>query len=174
MDVLDVALGFLVGKVVSASPSIRRDGDRLTVRSSVNSQVFCLGATAKSLVIEPARRRLSLTSRSFWFYRRTRHIEFDWIKEVTLDYNDVGFGMWARRNEDLFTTGLTLQNGEWVQLFKFYGEGDFQNDGPFPDWFYWEEHLMTHVVKGDQEASSLRFADLLSALTGAPIGQAPP
>lgn len=174
MDVFDVAASFVLGRLVSSPPSIRLEGDRLVVRSSVTSQIFCLGAASKSLVVDPSRRRLAVTYRSFWFYRRTKHVEFDWVREVTLDYNDLGFGGWARRSEDLFTTGLTLQNGEWVELFKFYGEGDFQNDGPFPDWWYAEEHLMTHVVKGDQEGSSLRFADMLSALIGAPIGQAPP
>ncbi|MBS1709467.1 MAG: hypothetical protein JSS65_12205 [Armatimonadetes bacterium] len=174
MDIVDIVLSFIVGRLVSASPRVRRDNDCLIVRSSINSQFFCLGAAAKTLVVEPARRRLAVTYRSFWLYRRTKHVEFDWIREVTFDYNDLGFGGWARRSEDLYTTGLTLQSGEWVELFKFYGEGDFQNDGPLPDWWYWEDHLMTHVVKGDQEGSSFRFVDLLSNLTGAPIGQAPP
>jgi hypothetical protein len=52
-------------------------------------------------------------------------------------------------------------------LFNFVGDGRLENNGPFPDWFYWKE--MAFDVNGTQEQESFMFVRALGNLMGAPV-----
>ena len=97
---------------------------------------------------------------------------FNAIKSVTYTYGDLDPSQhwaWAHQTNDLFTVGLWLHSGEEVPLFRFYGSGDFQNEGPFPDWWYWDEKIEAQLSMGNQEGESRAYASILSAMIGVEI-----
>jgi len=52
-------------------------------------------------------------------------------------------------------------------LAIFIGEGTFGNEGPFPDWCYWDEFALD--ISGSQEDESRVFADVLSKIIGVQV-----
>ena len=68
---------------------------------------------------------------------------------------------------DLFSVGLRLLSGEELHLFYFYGDGTFSNDGPWPDWLYWEDYV--YDMSGTQERESRAYVDLLAKMIGVPV-----
>ncbi len=62
---------------------------------------------------------------------------------------------------------LKLHGGGDVHLFSFYGEGEFENVGPLPDWLYWQEYLFD--LSGTQTQESRAYVELLSRMTGASV-----
>ena len=65
---------------------------------------------------------------------------------------------------DWFTVGLRLADDSELQLFNFIGDGTFSNNGPFPDWLYWDEFAFD--LSGSQEKESRVFVDLLCKMIG--------
>ena len=49
-------------------------------------------------------------------------------------------------------------------LFRFFSEGDFVNDGFFPDVFYWSDYLDAAVTKADQGTHAETYAHLVAGL----------
>jgi hypothetical protein len=69
---------------------------------------------------------------------------------------------WAHDSVDLHSVGVRLRDGDEVHLFYFYGDGTFRNDGPWPDWLYWDHYLFD--LSGTQQRESRAFVELLSKL----------
>jgi hypothetical protein len=83
------------------------------------------------------------------------------------DWSASGSSSWAYNSVDLFSVGLRLHGGEEWHLFYFYGDGTFSNQGPLPDWLYWEQYLFD--LSGSQERESRVFVELLGKIIGAPV-----
>ena len=175
---LAVSIVFGLGRLISFRPKITKQGNTLVATSDWRGQLLCLGAFARKVVVDPARRIVRIRYRRFWFFTATRWIEFPWIGEVTYGYADMApesvLPMSAYRSEDMFTVGLQLHNGEDVALFRFFGQGPFVNNTLYPDWWYWEGMFQSSLIQGDQETDSLMFAEILSQLIGVPIGHPAP
>ena len=108
--------------------------------------------------------------RYLWFFSRRRKIKFKVIEAITYTYEDWAFESlyaWAHNSLDQFAVGLKLYNGDDVHLFSFVGGGTFGNDGPAPDWMYWQEFLFD--VSGNQEGASRRYVDLLGKMIAVPV-----
>jgi hypothetical protein len=108
---------------------------------------------------------------------RRRYIPFDAVQEVTYDYGDVSastYVSFSHQQDDLFTVGLKLKDGEHLALFRFYGAGDFSNDGPFPDWFYWEDRLEARITMQNCEGESRAYAYSIAAVIGVEVGPTEP
>jgi hypothetical protein len=95
------------------------------------------------------------------------------VEEVAYGYQDVDPSRgwtWSYQQNDVYSVGLKLRGGEQVLLFRFYGEGDFVNDGPWPDWFYWDDMIEAQISKTNQEGESRAFAEVISGFLGVPVG----
>lgn len=170
----DLALAFLLGRVLKLRPRIAKSGGKLAARSSVQAQLLSLFAACRYVTVDPLQRVIRLRSRIFWFFSSTRRIEFDWVLNVTYDYREVAPGSsfsWAYYGADLFTVGLLLKNGEEVLLFRFFGGGQFVNDSFLPDWMYWQDEIEAKLMHGTQERESKVYADTISGLVGVPVRQ---
>jgi hypothetical protein len=101
---------------------------------------------------------------------RLREVRFESIEAVAYAYTDMAMGaplVWADDSGDLFSVGLRLYGGDEVHLFYFVGDGTFSNDGPLPNWLYWDDYLFDR--SGTQERESRGFVDLLSKLIGVSV-----
>lgn len=154
-------------------PRIRKQGLLLEACSDWRSQVLSLGFGSRRVMIIYQQSVIRIFTRRFWLIFRVRRIPFDRISAILYGYADMSPGAlmpWgAYQQNDLFWVGLRLHNGEELTLFRFFGEGDLVNQGPFPDWLYWEDKIMVELTRGPQESESRMFAELLSKLIGAPI-----
>jgi hypothetical protein len=129
-----------------------------------------LGFGSRRVVIDRAAQTVRFTRRTAWFYRRTESIEFRRITAVTYGYEDLNplaFLGGAHDAIDRYVVGLKLIGADEIRLFSFVGDGVFSNDGPLPDWWYWEEIAMDFA--GPQERESRVFVILLSKLIGVTI-----
>lgn len=150
---------------LSISPSIHKGNNRLVIDTSWTFRVMTLALGLRQVIVDPKQRVVVIYQRSFWFFKKTKTIPFAHIKAVSYNYQDVNPGAswsWGHDTTDSFTVGLKLVDFERVHLFTFFGEGPFQNNGPLPDWLYWEEYLFD--VLGDQEKQSRAFVELLAKM----------
>ncbi len=160
----------LVSRLFSLGPRVQKRAGRLIAASGWRSQALTLWSTYRQVVVDPNVQAVIIRGRIFWLIPRIRRIPFQAIRAVLYSYSDVNptsSFAWAYNTVDLFTVGLRLLDGSEVTLFRFFGEGEFVNEGIFPDWFYWEDYLLDQV--GTQENESRVFAELVSKMTGAPI-----
>ncbi len=160
-------------RLFAFSPDVYSDKGLLVARTGWKANVFSIGFAGRSVTLDRNREMIRLRKRWFWFVVTTRYISFASVKEVLYGYTDVdpfqSFS-WAHLQDDLFSVGVKLRTGEEIRLFRFYGQGDFSNDGPFPDWFFWDEILESKLTKGSQEGHALIYAEVVSVLVGVPIG----
>ncbi|HVT11298.1 MAG TPA: hypothetical protein VHE55_03450 [Fimbriimonadaceae bacterium] len=170
----DFAFAAVFSRLVAVRPRVSKVRNTLVAVSDGRSQLWSLGFGGRRLVVDPALKTVRVVYRRFWFFRTSRRIEFDWIAEVIYGYRDWSTGWGAYREQDLFTVGLKLKNGEELILFRFFGEGDFVNNSVFPDWMFWDDFVIANYTRGPQERESLLFADLVSRMVGAPISNPDP
>jgi hypothetical protein len=123
------------------------------------------------LWIDPRLKAVRIFDRRFWFFIRRRRIPFDAIEGISYGYHDVAMSWfsWEHQAQDVFTVALRMCNGEEIHLFRFFGAGGFVNDGPLPDWWYWEDQVTAELTCGNQESESRLFAETAARLIGVPI-----
>jgi hypothetical protein len=68
---------------------------------------------------------------------------------------------------DIYGARSTNLSKTLLHLFNFIGDGTFSNNGPFPNWLYWDEFAFD--LSGSQEKESRVFVDLLSKMVGVKI-----
>ncbi len=96
--------------------------------------MLSFGAIGRKVVIDPKSKIVRTNSRIFWFFRRLRRIEFDWVSEVFYCYNDLGGNSWnSHYEQDLYSVGIKLKDGSIVTFFRFFGEGEFSNASFWPE-----------------------------------------
>jgi len=155
---------------LSLCSRIETEPDRLVARTPTFGRWLLLGASCRRAEIDRVARRVTLERRRFWFFRSARRLDFRHVAAVTYGYDDVypgAFLLASHRSLDLFTVGVRLANGEEFILAKYFGEGTFSNEGPYPDWVYWDQELIQW--SGTQEKASRLFAQLLSKMIGVRI-----
>jgi hypothetical protein len=160
----------LFSRLFSICPRVSKRGRRLVASTAWRLRLLTLGLLYREVLIDPKKQELLIRRRFFWAFSRRRRIRFQAVEAVTYGYQDWALGAswtWAHDSVDLFSTGLRLHGGEEVHLFSFYGDGTFTNDGPWPDWLYWEDYLFD--MSGTQERESRAFVELLSKMIGVPV-----
>ncbi len=155
---------------LSLCPRIRATPDALVASTSTLACFLSLGVSRRHVTVDRAAGHVTIDRRLCWFMSRSHTLPFPQIMAITYGYEDVAF--WSSLSTshdgmDVFLVGLLLADREEVPLFRFMGDGTFTNDGPWPDWWYWEEYLMDWC--GTQQRESQLFAQLLSKMIGVPI-----
>ncbi|MBC8063983.1 MAG: hypothetical protein H7Y17_04080 [Chlorobia bacterium] len=171
---IDWGISWITSRLFAFSPKVYSDKKGMLIaRTSWKANLFSLGFAGRSVAIDRNREMIRLRKRAFWFAKSDRFFPFASIEEVLYGYKDIDLLQsmsWAHQQDDLFVVGLKLHTREEITLFKFYGQGDFSNDGPLPDWMYWEDILESKITKGGQEGQALTYAEIISTLVGVPIG----
>jgi len=173
----DLAFAAVISRLFAVRPRIEKKGSVLVVSTGLRALIYSLGYGSRHVTFDPNRRLVRIRSRYLWLVHSSRFIPFDAIHEVLYSYADVSPTTsltWAHQQSDLFMIGLKLDKGEEITLFRFYGAGDFVNDGPWPDWMYWGDMLEAKVTMGGQEGESRMLAEVMSGLIGVPIGNPMP
>jgi hypothetical protein len=174
-DILWSIFSIFTGRLFYSAPSVSKVDGRLIAKTKLKGQILGLGCSSRRVEVDPNAKIVRIVVRRFWFARSSRRIEFDWIEEVLYDYQDLAAsGYFSHREQDMFTVSLQLKNGETVLLFRFYGQGAFENNSIMPDWYYWQQNLETRVVAGNQESESQAYADVVGRLIGVPVGNSTP
>lgn len=157
-------------RLFSLCPRLSKRGGRLIASTAWRLRIVTLGSLYRRVLVDPVKQEVRIYRRYFWAFARRRRIRFGAIEAVTYGYQDWGGGAsWtgAHDSVDFFSVGLRLHGGEELHLFYFYGDGTFVNDGPWPDWLYWDEFLFDW--SGTQERESRAFVELLSKMMGVTI-----
>ena len=155
--------------MLSFGGSVTKQDGRLVVRSGFVGAALTLGAFRMTASFDPGDRTVRITRRRFWAARR-RRIGFDMVEALTYGYENVALlpGLsYGHRAIDLFAVGLRLLDREEIALASFAGPGAFVNDGPLPDWMFWDEFAFDHV--GNQESRARAVVDVMSAMIGVPV-----
>ena len=146
-------------------PRIKKVRGHLQATTSWTTRILSIGCLYKRAIVDPSAKTVVITSCFAWLFRKVRVIPFKDINAVTYGYSDLStdqYLSYAHDSVDRFTVGLKLDRYEEVHLFSFVGEGTFENNGPFPDWFYWSDRAFD--LSGSQENASRAFVDLLSKM----------
>lgn len=157
-------------RLLSICPRIRKSPGKIVASTAWRWRILSLGLSSRSVTVDREQREIVLRRRLFWVYRRRRRIPFDSIQAISYGYRDMSLGAylaWAYDSTDLFSVGLLLHGGRPVHLFHFLGDGTFRNDGPLPDWMYWDDFLFDW--SGEQEREAKAFVNILSKCTGVPV-----
>ncbi|MBL9166709.1 MAG: hypothetical protein JNN07_03140 [Verrucomicrobiales bacterium] len=155
---------------ISVCPQIQAEGDKLTASTSGFIRILNLGSFSRRVVVDRVARTVTVAQRSAWLLQRERVLSFAEIAAVTYGYDDANpFSVFSTTHDsvDRYVVGLLLVGGEEVRLFSFVGDGSFTNEGPLPDWWYWEEYVLDRT--GSQERESRLFVQLLSKMIGVTI-----
>jgi hypothetical protein len=157
-------------RLLSICPRVSKSKGKLVAATAWRLRILTLGWLYRKVVVNPKRQELTIYGRYFWFFPRRRRVRFGAIEAVTYGYQDWAIGAtlsWAHDSVDLFSVGLRLHGGDELHLFYFYGDGTFRNDGPLPDWLYWDDYLFD--MSGTQEKESRAFVDLLGKMIGVTV-----
>ena len=170
---VDIAIGIGMARLLNLQPRIAKEQAVLVATTGFRMQLISLFSASRRLMIDPQLRAVRIRDRSFWFVIHWHRIPFDFIEAVIYCYSDVSPGqispLGAYRSIDLYSVALRLRHGKEQRLFRFFGQGAFNNNGILPDWCYWDENLMSPLVVGTQEVGSRTFAEVLSRMIGVPI-----
>jgi hypothetical protein len=156
--------------LLSICPRISKTQRGLVASTAWRVRVLTLGWLYRRVTVDPKRKEVTIQRRYFWVFPRQRRIPFKAIAAISYGYQDWAPGAswtWAHDSVDLFSVGLRLHGGDELHLFYFYGDGTFTNDGPLPDWVYWDAYAFD--LSGTQEKESRVFVDLLSKLIGVSV-----
>jgi len=156
--------------LLSLSPRIRADESRLMASTPWILRILTLGLWLRLVIVDRSSQTVTLRRRVAWLFLQTEVIPFDQIAGVTYGYEDEHpfaglFG--AHDSLDHYLVGLRVFGREEMRLFSFLGEGMFTNNGPLPDWWYWDEYLADFT--GAQARESRLFVQLLSQMIGVTI-----
>ena len=160
----------IFSSLFSVCPRVRKEEDRLVARTAWRLLVLTLGGFYRRVEVDPGKKEVTVYRRYFWVFARRRRIRFGNIEAVTYGYKDWAFGAswsWAHDSVDSYSVGLRLRNDDDLHLFSFFGDGTFQNDGPWPDWLYWDDYLLD--LSGTQTQESRAFVELVSKLVGVSV-----
>lgn len=154
----------------SICPRIKAEEDRLTASTSWFACLLTLGLLWRQVVVDRPSRTVTIDQRTAWLFHQKRHFSFAGIASVTYGYEDANpFAFLFHTHDaiDRYVVGLRVFGKDEVRLFSFIGEGVFTNNGPLPDWWYWDEYVLD--FSGTQGRESKLFVQLLSKLIGVTI-----
>lgn len=154
----------------SVCPLIQADEDHLTASTSWLARILSLGLLVRHLVVDRQTRTVTIEQRTAWFFHRRWTFSFKQVAAVTYGYEDIHpAALFSGTHDaiDRYIVGLRIVGRDELRLFYFLGDGVFTNEGPLPDWWYWEDYTMDFT--GPQERESRAFVQLLSKLIGVTI-----
>lgn len=153
--------------LIAVCPRIRAEEDRLTATTSWLFSILTLGLSLRRVVVDRHLQTVIVQQRTAWLFFREQEIPFAQIAAVTYGYEDEHpFALTPGTHDgvDRYLAGLRVFGQDEVRLFSFVGEGTVTNNGPLPDWWYWEEYVVDFT--GSQARESRLFVQLLSQMIG--------
>jgi hypothetical protein len=156
--------------LLSFCPRITADEHRLIAATSWAHRIVTIGLSLRRVTVDRHLKIISIDHRRAWFWHRRVTFQFREIEAVTYGYEDVSPASSMNLtydSVDRFIVGLKPFGKEEVPLFHFVGDGTFTNDGPMPDWWYWDEYLTDW--SGNQQRESRLFVQLLSKMIGVTV-----
>ncbi|MEQ8821251.1 MAG: hypothetical protein RLY93_13505 [Sumerlaeia bacterium] len=148
----------------SVGPKVWKENHCLCARTSLPFAMMTGGLAWKSMVADPHSRTVTVRHQDLWLIPHKWVVPFHDINEIMYTYKDArpmaGWG--AGDAIDSYSVGLKLQNADVIHLFRWIGEGEFDNSSYLPDWFYWKDFYFD--VTGTQQKESLVFFELLKAM----------
>jgi hypothetical protein len=158
-------------KLLSLGPRIVNCNGTLAAATGWRCRMLTMGMFIRRVVINAQEEVVHIRSRYLWLFARTKTIPFRDIQAVTYGYEDWSLGAdlsFAHNSLDVFTVGLRLRNDRELSLFRFFGTGEFTNEGDFyPDWMYWPDYVLD--FSGTQQTDSRLFVDLLGKMIGVSV-----
>ena len=156
--------------LLSVTPRIDNDEEKLVARTSLMGLLLTLTFLHRAVIVDPKRKSVIIRRRLFWFLTSERKVPFKRIESLSYDYEDwnpsTGMGF-TGDTTDCFTVKLNLTNGKQVHLFHFFGEGTFVNNSIYPDWMYWSDFAFD--AAGDQAEKSRAYVTVLQKLLNVPL-----
>ena len=163
---LEVPTNFM--RLLAICPRVKKESGRIVARTAWRVRVLLFGMLYREVVIDPTCKTIEIVSRYLWFIRRRRTIPFSRVHAVTYGCDDLSPDIsYSHDSFDWFNVGLRFHDRSEVHLFNFIGDGTFTNNGPLPDWFYWNEYAFD--LSGSQEKESRLFVDLVSKMIGVSV-----
>ncbi len=157
--------------LLSICPIINKRDGKLIAETAWRFRLLTLFLLYRKVIVAPQQKEVTIHRRYAWLFSRQYRLKFSEIEAVTYGHEDLlAFNSWTSSGHDgfdIFAVGLRLMGDEEWKLFNFFGEGTFTNNGPWPDWVYWDEYLFDE--SGTQEAESRAFVDLLSSMLNVPV-----
>ena len=158
-------------RLLSICPRVSKESGCVVATTAWRVRLASLGTLYRRVVVNPVSRSITITSRYAWLVNRQHEYRFSQIAGVTYGYGNLSmesYLSWGHDSIDSFSTGLRFKNSDKeVHLFTFIGEGTFSNDGPLPDWMYWQD--FTFDLSGSQEQESKVFVNILSKMIGVKV-----
>ena len=153
----------------SIGPKITKVNGKLVARTHFLVGLLTLFFSNRQVVVDPARKLVTVTNRWFWFFPSRREIPFEQVRSILYDYKDVSPGSLFSHHDaiDRYAVRLLTQDNSRVYLFSFYGDGAFQNNSGLPDWWFGGEYFFDRT--GNQDQESRIFVELLHQMIEAPI-----
>jgi hypothetical protein len=160
----------LLGQVFSPRPQISRRGSVVVLQSCWRTSLLTLGARKRRVELDPVRRIVKIYDRRWWVAVSSQVIPFDRIKEVVFACLNTNSTSWTAGAGESYVLGLTVPpQRHTLFLFNLQGDGEFVNDGPWPDWMYAEEIAAGALVKNTRDDEARNVADVLARMTGCPL-----
>lgn len=159
----------IYSRLFSLCPHVRKSKGKLTAATSWRLLVPTLGTVYRQVLVDPKQEVVCVRRRYLWLFARTRRIPFRSVKAIIYGYVDWGSSTFTKAHDafDLYHVGLRLHSGKELHLFYFLGDGEFRNDGVWPNWLYWEQYLLDFA--GTQQRESHAFVELLGKMIGVPV-----
>ncbi len=156
-------------RLLAIVPRISRDGEKLIARTSIGGLLLSLTLLYRTIVVDPNRQTVSISTRVFWIIRRLRTIPFTEIEKIIYRYQDLnpssslGF---SGDSKDWYSVKLRLNRDREIHLFHFLGEGEFHHGTLdwLPEWMYWSDRLFD--MRGTQDDDSRSFVKQLERMIG--------
>lgn len=152
-------------------PRVSKQQGKLIAETSWWHRIFTLGTVYRQVVLRPKKKEIHLYRCYAWFFRKKQRIPFHHVEAIAYGYSDQSgnqYFSYAHDSYDTFSVGLRLLGQpDDIHLFYFYGDGTFTNNGPWPDWMYWDDYLVD--MSGTQQSDSKKFVELLSKMIGVSI-----
>ncbi len=154
-----VALSFL-----STGPNIAKIDSKLVANTSLFFTAITLGSCIKSFEADPQARMITYSIRFLWLFKRTWRIPFDDVHEFHYRYSNLMplSSISAEDSIDSYSVVIETKDHDEIILFRWIGQGEFENNTYLPDWMYWEERMFD--LTGTQKSESLGFFELLKAM----------
>lgn len=158
-----------LGRYVACGPKICLESGLVVARSNLASQLLCLGFAGRRVTIATQERAVRILYRRFWVFRKSRRIEFDRIAGVAYRFSEVFRRSLAYEEDDIRSIGLEVEDGKFVTLFRYIGQGGLVRNSNLPAWMCWVKPESRMPASGPDELESLAYAETLSYLIGVPL-----
>lgn len=157
--------------MLTLAPRVWHQGGRIYIRTNWLLQTLALGSYARTVIVDPAMRRVDVGVRHVWVWARHRFIPFSRIDHIDYRYgsltSDWGMFHGATDRVERYLIELVLDDDERVPVASFRGQGSEMTG--LGGVIMSGDSLVDYA--GNQEDTSRALLDELLAIIGVPLGK---